>query len=82
MYRNASNIRASHFNFASVEARSQRQPHLLSSLAKGQGASNRAAGSIKRGENAVARSLDQISAMLRDRLSGYLIVAIEKSRPC
>jgi hypothetical protein len=37
MYRNAANIRASHLNFASVEARPQRQTHLSRSWSEGQG---------------------------------------------
>ena len=81
MYRNTANISTSHLNFASVEARPQRQAHLSRSRSEGQGATNRATGSIKRGKNAIAGALDQISTMLRDQLLCYLIVAVEKARP-
>jgi hypothetical protein len=79
---NTTNIAPPHLDLSRMETGPKWQTDLLRGRAKGQCASNCAARSVKRGENAIAGSLDQTPTMLLDNLLRQLIMTIQQATPC
>jgi hypothetical protein len=79
--RNTSDVAPPYLDFAGVKTCAQRQTDLLSRRSERQSASDGAAGSIERRQNAIAGILDQNSAMLLDHLLREEIVTIQQPTP-
>jgi hypothetical protein len=79
VHRYSTDIPASDFNFASMEAGARRQANLFRRRAKRQRTANCAARSIERRQNPVAGRLDQNTAMVCDGLNRQPVVTVQQS---